>query len=158
MTEQLAERAERVVALDTSTAMVEVLAAKVEQHGWSNVDAIAASLDSVRHDRPELFTSTFDLVVASSVCAFLDDYPGTAAELATLLRPGGVFVQWDWELNDEDDEAVGLTRSQMLNALAVAHLSDIRVERAFEVEVEGETMRPLVGFGMVSPLPVSDEV
>jgi hypothetical protein len=31
------------------------------------------------------------IVVASSVCAFRDDYPGTGAVLAGLLRPGGVF-------------------------------------------------------------------
>ena len=158
LTEQLAERAERVVALDTSTAMVQVLAAKVERHGWLNVDAIAASLGSARQERPNLFALPFDLVVASSVCAFLDDYPGTIVELASLLKPGGVFIQWDWELNREDDESVGLTPSEMSNALAAAQLVDISVETAFEVEVEGETMRPLVGFGRVSSLTVSDEV
>ncbi len=147
LTERLAERAERVVALDTSTAMVQLLAAKVERRGWSNVDAIAASLDSARHERPELFAVPFDMVVASSVCAFLDDYPSTVATLASLLTPGGAFVQWDWELNAEDDESVGLTRSQVADALAAAHLLGISVGTAFEVDVDGESVSPLVGVG-----------
>ena len=147
LTERLAERAERVVALDTSSAMVKVLAAKVDRRGWSNVDAIAASLESARHERPELFVWPFDMIVASSVCAFLDDYPGTVAELASLLKPGGAFIQWDWELNAADDEPVGLTRSQVADALATAHLVGISVGTAFEVDVDGERVSPLVGVG-----------
>ena len=135
------------LATDTSTAMVQVLAAKVERRGWSNVDAIAASLDSARHERPELLAVPFDMVVASSVCAFLDDYPSTVAILASLLTPGGAFVQWDWELNAKDDESFGLTRSQVADALAAAHLVRISVGTAFEVDVDGERVSPLVGVG-----------
>ena len=147
LTEQLAPRAEWVLALDTSAAMIQVLAAKVEHHGWSNVDAIAASVDSAQRDRPELFARPFDIIVASSVCAFLDDYAGTVATLTSLLKPGGTFVQWDWELHHEDDEHVGLTRAQVVDALTAAGLLDIRVETAFAVDVDGERLSPLVGLG-----------
>ena len=136
-----------MVALDTSAAMVQVLAAKVEQLGWSNVDTIAASVDSAQHERPELFALPFDVVVASSVCAFLEDYPGTVTTLSSLLKPGGSFVQWDWELNSEYDKPFGLTRAQVVDALTGADPLDIRVETAFEVDVDGESMSPLVGFG-----------
>ncbi len=147
LTEQLAPRAEWVLALDTSAAMVQVLAAKVEQLGWSNVDAIAASVNSAHHERPELFALPFDIVVSSSVCAFLDDYAGTVRTLTSLLKPGGSFVQWDWELNREDGEPFGLTRAQMVDALTGADLVGIRVETAFKIDVDGERMSPLIGFG-----------
>lgn len=147
LTEQLAPRAEWVVALDTSAAMIQVLAAKVEHHGWSNVDVVAASVDSAQHERPELFARPFDIVVASSVCAFLDDYAGTVVTLTSLLKPGGAFVQWDWELHREDDEHVGLTRAQVVDALTAAGLLDIRVDTAFAVDVDGERLSPLVGVG-----------
>ncbi len=127
--------------------MVQVLAAKVEQLGWSNVDAIAASVNSAHHERPELFALPFDIVVSSSVCAFLDDYAGTVATLTSLLKPGGSFVQWDWELNREDSEPFGLTRAQVVDALTGADLVGIRVETAFKIDVDGERMSPLIGFG-----------
>ena len=127
--------------------MMEVLAAKVEHRGWSNVDAIGAAVDSAQHERPELFALPFDIVIASSVCAFLDDYAGTVVTLTSLLRPGGAFVQWDWELHREDDEPVGLSREQVVDALTAAGLLDIRVETAFAVDVDGERLSPLVGVG-----------
>jgi 2-polyprenyl-3-methyl-5-hydroxy-6-metoxy-1,4-benzoquinol methylase len=147
LTERLAPRAERVVALDTSVAMVEVLASKAERRGWSNVDAIGASIGWAQRERPRLFRPPFDVVVSSSVCAFLDDYTGTVATLASLLRPGGSFIQWDWELNSEDEEPFGLTRVQMVDALAGAGLGDVRVETAFEIDVDGQRMSPLMGCG-----------
>ena len=38
----------------------------------------------------------FDLIVASSVCAFVPDYQQTLSDLQLLLKEDGVFVQWDW--------------------------------------------------------------
>ena len=67
--------------------------------------------------RAGLQIDPFDIVVSSSVCAFLDDYAGTVATLTNLLKPGGSFVQWDWELNREDSEPFGLTRAQVVDAL-----------------------------------------
>ena len=78
-----------------------------------------------------------------SVCAFLDDYPGTMARLVGGLRPGGLFVQWDWELDPADAEPWGLTRE----ALEHAGLEVLAVETALEVPFEQQVMRPLVGAG-----------
>ena len=44
----------------------------------------------------------YDLIVFWSVCSFLDDYPAKHADLAILLVPGGLFIQWDWERDDSD--------------------------------------------------------
>ena len=68
--------------------------------------------------------------------------------LSRLLRPGGAFVQWDWELAPASDEPFGLTRSQIEEALNTAGLREVLVDVAFDIEFEGERMRPLLGFGI----------
>ena len=52
------------------------------------------------------------------MCAFLDDYAGTTGTLVRLLRPGGLFVQWDWELDPHAHEPFGLTRKQVRATLS----------------------------------------
>ncbi len=135
LTERLADLGAVVHAVDTSPAMLAVLEAKVASHGWSTVTT-STEIPS---------GTTNDLIVCSSVCSFLDDYPGTAAELVALLRVGGVFVQWDWERSDGDDH--GLTRAEIDTALRGAGLDGVVVDVGFVATVEGETMRPLIGHG-----------
>ncbi len=138
LTERLAPVCRSIDAVDTSQAMLDVLDAKIEQHGWSHVTTstqLPTTLES------------YDLVVCSSVCSFLDDYPGTLAELAKLLVPGGGFVQWDWERDDSDDDPHGLSRPEISAALLAAGLTVASVETAFEVSLGEMTMRPLVGVG-----------
>jgi 2-polyprenyl-3-methyl-5-hydroxy-6-metoxy-1,4-benzoquinol methylase len=148
LTEKLSPRAESVVALDTSTAMIQVLNDKAAALGLANVETIAAPLQKAMSANPRLFGQKFDLVACSSVLAFLDDYPETVRELGQLLCPGGVFVQWDWELDPTSEEPFGLTRFQIDRALAAAGLTNRIVDVAFDVEFEGEHMRPLMGFGV----------
>lgn len=142
LTEQLVDEAESIDAVDASPAMLEVLTAKIADRGWTNVRT-ATDIPSG--------SDTHDLVVCSSVCSFLDDYPGTVRRLAELLRPGGVFVQWDWE-RDGDTDGDGLSRSEIFDALTAAGFSGVHVATAFEVPFEGEVMRPLIGVGR-RPLP-----
>ncbi len=136
LTEQLVGDAASIDAVDASPAMLEVLDAKIADRGWTTV---RSGLDLPTG------SGTHDLVVCSSVCGFLDDYPGTVAQLAGLLRPDGLFVQWDWEREDDDGE--GLTRQQITDALALAGLERIHVDTAFELPFENEVMRPLIGIG-----------
>ena len=98
-----------------------------------------------------MFSVPFDIVVCSSVCAFLDDHHGTVKTLVGLLKPGGLFVQWDWELNPQDDEPFGLARNQVFEALTDADLIDVSVETAFEIDVDGQQKRPLIGSGSRRP-------
>ncbi|MEM7341788.1 MAG: class I SAM-dependent methyltransferase [Actinomycetota bacterium] len=136
LTAHLAEAGASVVGVDTSAAMLAVLDAKIEERGWSGVTT-ASTLDGVMGGN--------DVIACSSVCAFLDDYPGTVAQLATLLRPGGLFIQWDWERDGDDDH--GLTRHEIREALVGAGLHHVEVRTAFAVEAEGEMMQPLAGYG-----------
>jgi len=138
LTEQFAGTAAPVDAVDTSVVMRGVPEAKAERRGWRHV----------RLDRniPSAHGS-HDLVVCSSVCSFLDDYPGTVQRLADLLRPGGLFVQWDWERHGEDRDPHGLSRSEVHEAIEAAGLADVHVGTAFEIEIDGYLLRPLIGVG-----------
>ncbi len=138
LTELLAEQAGHIDAVDTSPAMLAVLDTKIERHGWTHVRTMTEPPDAPLR---------YDLVVCSSVCAFLDDYPGTVQQLVGLLRPGGLFVQWDWELEPGDDDPHGLGRDQVRAALTEAGLADVSVDTGFRVEVGSETMSPLMGVG-----------
>lgn len=139
LTEQLADRCDHIDAVDTSTAMLAVLRRKVEAAGW---DHVVTSTVVPTND------GTYDLIVASSVCSFLDDYPTTLRTLVSLLRPGGLFVQWDWERDEDADDPHGLTRSEISSALRDAGCSEIEVRTAFEIPIGDATMAPLVGLGV----------
>ena len=137
LTQQLVERVAAIDAVDTSPAMLEVLRYKAERAGWVNVHVLA-----------ELPTSgSYDLIVASSVCSFLDDYPGAVCQLASLLVAGGTFVQWDWEQDPADDEPHGLTRDGVADALMSAGLEMVTVETAFAVRIGDAVMAPIIGVG-----------
>ena len=144
LTERLVAFGVTVVAVDTSEAMLAVLDEKVIRRGWTDVTTSSTL--------PPL-AEPVDLIVCSSVCSFLEDYPGTVVELTGRLRPGGVFVQWDWEREPGDDEH-GLSRQEITAALDGAGLERIVVDTGFVVTIGGATMRPLIGHGR-RPLPAT---
>jgi 2-polyprenyl-3-methyl-5-hydroxy-6-metoxy-1,4-benzoquinol methylase len=137
-----------IVALDTSAAMIQILKSKVAKRRLDNIDPIAKSIEAALATSPNHLAAPFDLVTCSSVCAFLEDYPSIVRTLSNLLRPGGAFVQWDWEFDQNSEEPFGLTPTQIEEALRAAGLHGILVKVAFDVEFEGEHMRPLLGFGV----------
>ncbi len=142
LSERLAPDVGSIVGLDPSAGMIARLREKIE--AGLGVQAIEGTLDALAPQAP------FDLIVASSVCAFLDDYPGTLARLASLLSSGGVFCQWDWEYDATDEDPFGLTREAISRALADAGLEVLHVDTAFEVLFGEMTMRPLMGMGRQS--------
>lgn len=139
LTEWLAPRCRHVDAVDTSVAMLERLDAKVVRHGWTGV----ATGTHVPGD-------DYDLVVCSSVLAFVDDLAGTIRDLVAALRPGGLFLQTDWERDPGAADGVGFTVDEMRDALVAAGLTGVEVGPAFEISFEGHVMRPLAGFGRAS--------
>ncbi len=142
LTEQVAPQAGEVVALDVSAAMLEVLQGK----GLDNVRTVLGELaDAVGEGA--LAAGTFDLVVCSSVCAFVPDYPATTALLAGLLAPSGLFVQWDWELDPVAEEPMGLSREAVREALEGAGLRDVTIDVGFREPFEDVVMAPLRGVG-----------
>ena len=138
LTERLADTCELVDAVDTSSAMLDVLRETVERQGWTHVRPST---------RLRGQAASYDLIVCSSVCGFVEDYPRTVKQLVSLLRPGGLLVQWDWELDDAAADPPGLSRSAIEKALTSAGLISVQVEHGFVVSVEGQAMSPLMGVG-----------
>jgi len=145
LTERLAAECDSVVALDTSSAMIQVLCEKIRDRPLSNVCAVGESIESAVLSEP--FAKPFDLIVCSSVCAFVDDYPHLAVTLTELLAEAGILAQWDWELGDPGDYPGGLSREQIEGALVGAGLKGVTTRVAFEIESQGRTMKPLLGVG-----------
>ena len=71
----------------------------------------------------------------------------TTGTLVRLLRPGGLFVQWDWELDPNSQEPFGLTREQVKATLLRSGLEAVQVATAFDVTMGDKTVRPLMGVG-----------
>ena len=152
LTEKLAPVCAGVIGVDTSHRMIARLRHKIDRLGLTNVHTTTETIEHAAHHNLALFGSPLDVVVCSSVCAFLDDYAGTVGILVRLLRPGGLFIQWDWELDPHADEPFGLTRERVRATLSGSGLKAIQVTGAFEVQMGDKTVRPLVGVGQ-TPRP-----
>lgn len=140
LTEQLVDQGAAVLGVDVSTAMLDVLSAKIAGRAWTGVQ-VATELPST--------PASYQLIVCSSVCSFLDDYPATVKTLVELLAPGGLFVQWDWERDNAAEDPHGLSRVEIADALRAAGLEQVVVDIGFEAEFEDQVMRPLMGSGRV---------
>ena len=137
LTAKLAAQASAVLGVDASPAMLQRLQAKIDAAGWSHVRA-ASQLPT---------DEAFDLVVASSVLAFIDPLAPTLRALASALKPGGVLVQWDWEA-ESDDAEFGLTRSAIEAAYRDAELEQVSLGIGFQVDLGDTVMKPLMGVAM----------
>ena len=143
LTQLLSPMAKDIVALDGSSEMIKLLAKK----NLSNVSTIAAFLTQELVDSHPELTKKFDLIVASSVCGFLPDYEITLGLLTSLLKSGGMFVQWDWLSNDDSAET-GLSENRVLAALEANQLIDINIEKPFEMDSSKGIMRVLMAVGV----------
>lgn len=142
LTELLSPRVKDIVALDASPEMIKFLTKKQ----LTNVSTITSFLTQELIDSHHDLANKFDLIVASSVCGFLPDYEMTLGLLKSLLKSGGVFVQWDWLSNDESSET-GLSESRVLGALKDNGFIDIQVKKPFEMNSSKGTMTVLMAVG-----------
>ena len=138
LTEWLASRCGHIDAIDTSPAMLDVLRTKIDRNGWTHVRLL---------DHLPPTPQGYNAILCSSVLAFVDDYPAQVTTLVQHLAPGGMFVQWDWELDPDADEPHGLVNAEICQALEGAGLSEVAVGVGFEALADGEAMRPLMGSG-----------
>ena len=140
LTEKMSPLASHVVALDPSEKMISVLNSKK----LPNVSTLAKPLTESLTKEHQLFTRKFNLIVASSVCAFLPSFEETLALLKTLLIPGGVFVQWDW-LAQSDDAEFGLSENRVKEAYKETGLVLQSIGQPFVITVsEGENPMPVL--------------
>ena len=140
LTAKMASIAHRVLALDSSAKMISVLKNKQ----LPNVDTLSVELSEETIKTNDLLHSKFDLIVASSVCAFLPDYEGTLQLLKTLLKPNGLFIQWDW-LKTEGDSDFGFTEEIIASAFLKADLEVLSITKAFFLESNEGEMQVLMG-------------
>lgn len=111
LTEKISPLAKEVVALDTSNKMISILNNKK----LGNIVALSEELTKNLIKEHGVFTRSFDLVVASSVCAFLPSFEETLLVIKSILKPNGIFVQWDW-LSETGDENSGLSKERVMEA------------------------------------------
>lgn len=112
LSQMMSPLAKTIVALDSSESMIEEL----DKKELPNVEPVVDSLTRGLVAQHPAFRKQFDLVVAASVCAYVDDFPQVVEIIYSLLDEGGLFIQWDW-LAD--------------NALADHHLHELNVRQAF---------------------------
>jgi predicted TPR repeat methyltransferase len=142
LAQQVAPYVFELIAVDTSEKMIAV----VENRHIPNVIAVHGDILATDHRCEVDLQSGFDLIYASSVCGFLPDYEGAVLALARLLRSGGRFIQWDWRASDGDD--FGLSENRIRNTLKTAKFESIRVEQAFSIETDEQTLPVLIGTGI----------
>ena len=92
LTERVSPLASSVVAIDTSSKMINVLKSK----NLPNVTALPTPLTQEIIIKNSAFNKKFNIVVASSVLSFIPDYQSTLKLLKSLLVTDGTLVQWDW--------------------------------------------------------------
>lgn len=136
LTEILSSRVQHIVALDGSSEMIKLLANK----NLSNVSTIPGFLSQDMIESHTCLSKKFDLIVASSVCGFLPDYEMTLILLKSLLRNGGMFVQWDW-LSDSDSPGMGLSEDRIIHALKAIEFTEVQVKTPFEMNTPKGTMK-----------------
>jgi len=128
LTQRLATVCQEVVALDSAPKMIEVL----DRKHLTGVTSLACELseNSIQQHGP--LQQKFDLIVASSVCTFLEDYPATLNLIKGLLKDNGTFVQWDWY--SEDGSTLGFSQDFVNNALKQTGFKTITTSLPFTQE------------------------
>lgn len=139
LTEKFAAVCAVVVAVDTSAAMIDVLRRKVIDAGIDNVTALPLTISADTIKKSAELAIGFDLVVASSVCSFLPDYEATLADLCSLLKPGGYFIQWDW--------LADMPASRIQSAFDSANLDRHSIEEVFALNSGKDSMPVVMGVG-----------
>lgn len=96
LTVPVAGRVARVRAIDFSPLMIERLLAHVAAAGLTNVEAVVGDGQELPYE-----DSVFDAAFSMFGLMFFPDRPRGFAELARVLRPGGVAVVSSWAPGDE---------------------------------------------------------
>ena len=140
LTERISPKASKILGLDSSEKMIMVL----DDKRLSNVETLVADLSEETIRSKSSLHTKFDLVVASSVCAFLMDYVETLRLIKRLLKPNGIIVQWDW-LRTEGDSGFGLTEKEVESAYINIGMDVLSVKSAFSLENKEGSKQVLMG-------------
>eukprot|EP00055_Hartaetosiga_balthica_P012214 m.58642 g.58642 ORF g.58642 m.58642 type:complete len:226 (+) comp7873_c0_seq2:79-756(+) len=134
-----------VVALDSSQKMIDILNGK----RLESVTTIASELSQTLIEKNDCLQAKFDVIIASSVMAFVPNYTETLSLLKGLLKEGGHLVHWDWlkesnsgceketKMNNCDKETVeeqdfGLTEDEISTSMDKVGFSQCSISFPFK--------------------------
>lgn len=138
LTELLSLAGAEVVAVDSSERMIEILRAKQLPKVQSLVSELNAAdiFNKVELQKP------FDLIVASSVLAFVPEQVEKLKQLGALLHTDGQITQWDWlKVNDQAD--FGFQPNELHKLYQEAGFSQVKVTESFTVKSENGSFKAL---------------
>ncbi|MCR9939235.1 class I SAM-dependent methyltransferase [Vibrio antiquarius] len=140
LSQRLSPMVKDIVALDASEAMIEEL----DKKELANVEPVVDALSRGLVAQHPAFRGQFDLVVASSVLAFVEDLDVSLKISHSLLNHGGYFVHFDWIAESEQD---GFTLAKSKRALKDAGFTEVESQHVFDITSDGKTMSVLMGLG-----------
>ncbi|HHX8681194.1 class I SAM-dependent methyltransferase [Vibrio diabolicus] len=138
LSQRLSPMVKDIVALDASEAMIEEL----DKKELANVEPVVDALSRGLVAQHPAFRGQFDLVVASSVLAFVEDLDASLKISHSLLNHGGYFVHFDWIAESEQD---GFTLEKSKRALKDAGFTEVESQHVFDITSDGKTMSVLMG-------------
>jgi ubiquinone/menaquinone biosynthesis C-methylase UbiE len=125
----LAPRADRVIAIDNSPAMLDVARDHLAQLGIDNVEVREGDLT-----QPPLNDDSIDAAVANMVLHHAEDPTGMLAEMTQVVRPGGwvaitdcVEHPYEWMRTEQADIWLGLHARAGRGLLRLRATGPIRV-------------------------------
>ena len=127
LTEKMASKAGKIVAIDSSSKMISILKNK----NINNIEARHLTLSDGD------ISEKFDLITASSVFGFVPDFGAALHMMKILLIHNGTLVQWDWLGTGHDD--FGFSPEQLKSAYGKAGFNNIKISQPFSLtKSEGE--------------------
>jgi predicted TPR repeat methyltransferase len=133
---KMARDANHIVAIDSSAKMVSILKNK-------NIKNITAKhLELSKGD----ISDKFDLITASSVFAFVGNFPETLKLLKGMLKPGGALVQWDW-LAVEGKDDFGFSPKYLKSIYNEVGFDEVNITQPFSLKKGDGEMKVVMVLG-----------
>ncbi len=139
LTEEVAPYCGEIVAIDTSKAMIGHLQIRIGRSRMRNVAALQATVNGTTSQECQILAQGFDLILASSVCPYLESYEEMLVGLVRILNPGGLYAQWDWS---ED-----MPMDRMRTAFESSQLAIHTLSEAFSFPRGQKRARVILGVG-----------
>lgn len=139
LSEHLSKAGAEVVAVDLSTRMIEILNSKQIPH----VQSLVSELHAADIYNQHLLQEKFDMIVASSVMAFIPNQLEKLKQLKSLLKPMGQLVQWDWE-KVENQADFGFTINELEELYTQAEFKHTTVRQSFSINSENGSFNALI--------------
>ena len=145
----VAHRVGRLVALDSSSKMIEVLRQKIADGAIANVEAICGDIEH------SALPADFDVIFTSMSLHHIEDPERILAGFARLLKAGGIVAIADLDAEDGSFHAAGaeekhhgFDRSELQQLLEKHGFSDTSFETAHTIEktMDDGSVKPFTVF------------